>query len=58
MKLNLLRILFIVFGTMMMSCSVQQFTVNSNHKPFENGGKTFGEKTELKSITPSNYTGI
>ncbi len=28
------------------SCSVQQFAVNTNTKPFENGGKIWGEKTE------------
>ena len=27
------------------SCSVQQFAVNTETKPFENGGKVFGEKT-------------
>lgn len=28
------------------SCSVQQFAVNTQTKPFENGGKIWGEKTE------------
>tara|TARA_R110002020_G_scaffold265658_4_gene480453 strand:+ start:4548 stop:4877 length:330 start_codon:yes stop_codon:yes gene_type:complete len=28
------------------SCSVQQFAVNTETKPFENGGKVFGEKTK------------
>lgn len=28
------------------SCSVQQFGVNTNTQPFENGGKFFGEKTK------------
>lgn len=28
------------------SCSVQQFGVNTNIQPFENGGKMFGEKTK------------
>ncbi len=26
------------------SCSVQQFAVNTNTKPFENGGRVWGEK--------------
>ncbi|OAD90725.1 hypothetical protein A7A78_14250 [Aequorivita soesokkakensis] len=29
------------------SCSVQQFAVNTETKPFENGGKVFGEKTKV-----------
>lgn len=33
---------------LMMSCSVQQFSVNSNIKPFENKDKIYGEKTENK----------
>ncbi|WP_417237111.1 hypothetical protein [Bizionia paragorgiae] len=28
------------------SCSVQQFSVNTETQPFENGGKVFGEKTK------------
>ncbi len=28
------------------SCSVQQFAVNTQHKPFEKGGKWWGERTE------------
>lgn len=28
------------------SCSVQQFAVNTETQPFENGGKVFGEKTK------------
>ncbi|MBW2936766.1 hypothetical protein KXJ69_01530 [Aureisphaera sp. CAU 1614] len=28
------------------SCSVQQFAVNTETEPFENGGKVFGEKTK------------
>lgn len=28
------------------SCSVQQFGVNTEIQPFENGGKVFGEKTK------------
>jgi len=28
------------------SCSVQQFAVNTETLPFENGGKVFGEKTK------------
>jgi hypothetical protein len=28
------------------SCSVQQFAVNTETQPFENGGKIFGEKTK------------
>lgn len=32
------------------SCSVQQFAVNTEIKPFENGGKVFGEKTKVLSF--------
>lgn len=32
----------------MMSCSVQQFPVNTDSKPFENKGKVYGEKTKDK----------
>lgn len=28
------------------SCSVQQFSVNTKVKPFENGGKVWGERTK------------
>lgn len=28
------------------SCSVQQFALNTNTKPFEKGGKVWGEKTQ------------
>jgi hypothetical protein len=33
------------------SCSVQQFVVNTGTKPFENGGKAFGEKTRGRQFT-------
>lgn len=32
------------------SCSVQQFAVNTETQPFENGGKVFGEKTNELSF--------
>lgn len=31
---------------LMSSCSVQQFPVNTDVKPFENGGRVWGEKVE------------
>ena len=34
------------------SCSVQQFAVNTDVKPFENGGKVWGEKVEKKGENP------
>lgn len=34
----------------LISCSVQQFAVNTNTQPFENGGKVFGEKTKELSF--------
>ncbi len=32
----------------MSSCSVQQFAVNTNTKPFENGGKVWGERIKKR----------
>jgi hypothetical protein len=36
----------LTLSTMISSCSVQQFAVNTVAEPFENGGKLFGEKTK------------
>lgn len=40
----------LVFGlittAMMSSCSVQQFAVNTQNQPFQNGGKVWGERVE------------
>jgi hypothetical protein len=40
----------VVFGVLVCasisSCSVQQFAVNTETQPFENGGKMFGENTK------------
>jgi len=38
-------ILVILVTITITSCSVQQFGVNTETQPFENGGKVFGEKT-------------
>jgi len=43
------------------SCSVQQFAVNTETQPFENGGKVFGEKTKeltFKKISDLHLLGI
>ena len=45
---NLKRSILICLSMVMMSCSVQQFSVNTNSKPFENNGKVYGEKTKNK----------
>lgn len=36
------------------SCSVQQFAVNTETQPFENGGKVFGEKTKALTFKKSS----
>ncbi len=36
----------LVTTVVMSSCSVQQFAVNTTTKPFQNGGKVWGEKVE------------
>jgi hypothetical protein len=33
-------------SAILMSCGVQQFSVNTKVEPFENGGRVFGEKTK------------
>lgn len=38
----------VVLPLLITSCSVQQFAVNTNTKPFEKGGKLWGEKTEKR----------
>jgi hypothetical protein len=40
--------LLIMFSTsaVLMSCGVQQFSVNTKVEPFENGGRVFGETTK------------
>jgi hypothetical protein len=42
-----MRKLLLMLGVsaILMSCSVQQFAVNTEVEPFENGGRVFGEKT-------------
>jgi hypothetical protein len=35
------------------SCGVQQYAVNTEVQPFQNGGKVFGEKTNGKTIKKS-----
>ncbi len=35
---------------MITSCSVQQFAVNTEVKPFQNGGKVVGERTKGKEF--------
>jgi hypothetical protein len=42
-----MRKLLLMFGVsaLLMSCGVQQFAVNTEVEPFENGGRVFGEKT-------------
>ncbi len=44
MKLQKIALGMLVAMTLV-SCSVQQFGVNTKTAPFENGGKVFGEKT-------------
>lgn len=50
-KMKWIPMLGLVFFT---SCSVQQFSVNSNVQPFERGGKLWGEKTERYSVNNPN----
>lgn len=46
-KMKLLKtIIFLGSLIFLSSCSVQQFAINTQTKPFENGGKVFGEKTK------------
>ncbi len=48
-------------GIAVTSCSVQQFSVNTETQPFENGGKIFGEKTrdlEYKKTSDLHIIGI
>jgi len=43
------------------SCSVQQFAVNTETQPFQNGGKVFGEKTKnltFKKTSDLHLVGI
>jgi hypothetical protein len=53
MKTTRLIISTIVLSTLITSCAVQQFSVNSEVQPFQNGGKIFGEKTNGKTIKKS-----
>lgn len=39
-------LLAVVVSISIASCSVQQFAVNTETQPFENGGVVFGEKTK------------
>jgi len=45
---NLKISVLICLSMVLMSCSVQQFSVNTDSKPFENKGKVYGEKTKDK----------
>lgn len=49
-KLKILGLAAILF--LFSSCSVQQFAVNTDVKPFENGGKVWGEKVEKFGKNP------
>lgn len=51
LKKVLLGVLVSIFIT---SCSVQQFAVNTETQPFENGGKVFGEKTKALTFKKSS----
>lgn len=44
------KIILLLLVVAMSSCSVQQFAVNTSVKPFENGGKVFGERTKGKEV--------
>jgi hypothetical protein len=45
--MNIKKVLFgMLICVSISSCSVQQFAVNTETQPFENGGKVFGEKTK------------
>lgn len=45
--MNIKKVLFgMLICLSISSCSVQQFGVNTETQPFENGGKVFGEKTK------------
>ncbi|SFS75570.1 hypothetical protein SAMN04488006_3012 [Lutibacter maritimus] len=45
--MNIKKVLFgMLICLSISSCSVQQFAVNTETQPFENGGKVFGEKTK------------
>lgn len=39
-------VLGLITTAIMSSCSVQQFAVNTQNKPFQNGGKVWGERVE------------
>lgn len=43
-------------GFLVSSCSVQQFAVNTDVKPFENGGKVWGERVEKRGENPWKLT--
>ena len=43
----------IAISILITSCSVQQFAVNTEVQPFQNGGTIFGEKTRGKIIKKS-----
>jgi len=52
-KLTYLFAVTLALSAMLSSCSVQQFSVNSEIQPFQNGGQVFGEKTKGKTINKS-----
>lgn len=53
MKLQKIALGMLVAMTLA-SCSVQQFAVNTETQPFENGGKVFGEKTKALTFKKSS----
>lgn len=52
-KLTVLAALIVVC---LSACSVQQFPVNTQVKPFQNGGKVWGEKTDKRGKNPWKLT--
>lgn len=53
--MNIKKVLFGMLICMSISsCSVQQFAVDTETQPFENGGKVFGEKTKELTFKKTN----
>ena len=53
MKTTMITALLLVLFS---ACSVQQFAVNTNTKPFQNGGRVFGERTQKCGENPWKLT--
>lgn len=49
MKLTIVTALFMV---LLSACSVQQFPVNTKTKPFQNGGRVWGERMQKRGKQP------